>query len=203
MMDANKKNANASQLVALVWRHGPSRYAGSDLVVLLKLAGLQKQQDGDVRAFPGVDYLSRNCGLKSRRGMQKILKRLKKDGVLKVKYRAGHSSFFYIDAEALRKIPLVNHGDPSEDAVGIAGALFRAITNEVPSAVVSADWADEWPVAVQEILDRGHAPDAVIKTARYGLDNEPYRSKIIVTGAVALSEVFEHAKNSMDDGVKK
>ncbi|HET6844958.1 MAG TPA: hypothetical protein VFK06_25230 [Candidatus Angelobacter sp.] len=195
----NTKPANA-QLVSLVWLHGPSRYSGSDLVVLLKLAGLQKQQDGDVRAFSGVDYLSRYCGLKSRRGMQKILKRLKHDGVLKIKYRAGHSSFFYIDAEALRKIPLVNPGDPSDDAVGIAGALFRAITNEVPSAVVPADWAEEWPLAMQEILDRGHATDTIIKTARYALDNEPYRSEIILTGAVALAEVFEHAKISMDGG---
>src|SRR6201999_4492821 len=91
-------------LTALVWRHAPSRYSGTPLVVLLKLAGLTDAKDKC--AHVRMHVLASMCGITERRAQQ-VVEDLKKDRALKVQYRKGKSSIFVLNAEFLGSLPLV------------------------------------------------------------------------------------------------
>src|ERR1051326_8413215 len=88
---------------ALVWKHCPSRYSGTALVVLLKIAGLSAAKDG--YAHVRVPVLAQMCGITERRAQQ-VVEALKKDRILKVKYRKGRSSIFVLDMELVNSLPL-------------------------------------------------------------------------------------------------
>jgi len=99
MSESEKKN-----LTALVWMRCPSKYNGTHLVALLKVAGLSvKYGKANIR----VPVLAAMCGV-SERAMQKTLKRLRKDGLLTVKHRKCKSSHLTLNIEEIEKLPLVN-----------------------------------------------------------------------------------------------
>lgn len=177
-------------LVGLVWRHAPSKYSGTELVTLLKIAGLSKNINGEVYAWPSTSTLARACGIE-RRYAQRVLQGLKADGVLKIRTRKGHSNHIFIRVDALRALPLADPGEPSELAVNLACVLHKTILNEIVGAIPDADWNDSWPVAIQTLLDRGHSRDTVAVTARHALNDPEFRPALSTRGAVALLELFE------------
>jgi hypothetical protein len=91
-------------LTALVWMRCPSKYNGTHLVALLKVAGLSAKYG---KASIRVPVLAAMCGV-TERAMQKTLKRLRKDGLLTVKHRKCRSSHLTLNVEEIEKLPLVN-----------------------------------------------------------------------------------------------
>jgi hypothetical protein len=92
------------ELVAMVWKHCPSTYKGTELLVLVKLAGLTNTAKG--YAYPSLYYLSLACGLVPTRGVQKIVARLKKAGALSIKKSAGGRNRYTLNVEHIRSLPL-------------------------------------------------------------------------------------------------
>jgi len=93
---------NGKQLTATVWQHAPSRYGGTALLVLLKLAGLSAK---DGHSFASVGYLAAACG-GSPRAIRLVLKELRKDGMVKVHQRKGHSNKIFVNWDAMQALPL-------------------------------------------------------------------------------------------------
>jgi hypothetical protein len=60
--------SKVESLTALVWRHAPSKYSGTPLVLLLKIAGLTDAKDG--HAHVRVHILASMCGVTERRAQQ-------------------------------------------------------------------------------------------------------------------------------------
>jgi hypothetical protein len=172
-------------LTALVWEHCPSKYNRSALVVLVKIAGLSSR---DGHAFPSVDRLAEMCGVKSRR-VRYILKKLKKDGVLKIQSRKGHSNRFFLQADAIRKLPLVIPPKESEtpvtptaevrDARWLAEKLHEAVSKEIQEAVIPTDWQSTWPAELQKLFDAGHDVETLKAVARFALNHHGWRDTLL------------------------
>jgi hypothetical protein len=64
-------------------------------IVYLALADMVRD-DGVGMCFPSVPYLSRKCGL-STRAVQKSLAELQSTGLIRKKYREGHSSEYFLN----------------------------------------------------------------------------------------------------------
>src|ERR1700742_817927 len=90
-------------LTALVWKHAPSKYSGTPLVVLLKIAGLTDAKNKCARIRTHI--LAAMCGVTERRAQQ-IVEELKKDHVLHIRYRKGRSSEFNLNVDHLKALPL-------------------------------------------------------------------------------------------------
>lgn len=177
-------------LVGLVWRHAPSKYKGTELVTLLKIAGLTKNVNGEIYAWPSTATLARACGVE-RRYTQRVLRRLKADGLLKIRSRKGHSNHIAINVEALRALPLADPGEPSELAINLANVLHKTIVSEIQNATPDTNWEDSWPGAIQALFDRGHSRDTVAVVARQALNDSDFRQALATHGAVALLEQFQ------------
>src|SRR5690349_3528241 len=106
-------NQLSKTLTAAVWQHMPSNFSAADLVVMLKIAGLTRDAEGF--AFPSTAYLAAACGF-DRRYLMRILRKLKRAGVLKIGARKGHSSRYFIQLDALRALPLAVPAESSEQA---------------------------------------------------------------------------------------
>lgn len=168
-------------LTALVWMHGPSKYSGTELVVMLKLAGLSSNKEG--HAWVRVKVLATMCGVDTRQ-VRRVLKKLKKDGLLKVQHRKGHSNRFFLNAEELKALPLViapraeeqsqeaeqpKAPQPSPAEV-FAGMLHTSVLKEVAGAHVPEGWKAGWVAEIQKLTDAGHTVDVMRKVARFALD---------------------------------
>ena len=193
--------SKVESLTALVWRHAPSRYSGTPLVVLLKVAGLTEAKNG--RARVRAHILAQMCGVTERRAQQ-IVEGLKKDGTLSVRYRKGKSSEFLLNVELLRTLPLAvppeqtNQEDQTSavepatpqlsDAQFISGLLKKSFTNK--ELAIPADWQDAWPIEFQKLLDAGHTVDAIRGVARFALSVDCHREDLAKRGPVMLVEKF-------------
>jgi hypothetical protein len=164
-------------LTVLVWEHCPSTYPGSALVVLLKIAGLSETHG---HAWPSMTRLALMCGME-RRGLQKLTAKFAEQGILEIQQRRGHSSRFFLQAAAIRKLPSVVPAkeeapvtpEPAapapavEDGRSIAASLVTALRKENPSAIVPLE-LDEWAAKLQTLLDAGHDAKTVKQVCRYG-----------------------------------
>jgi hypothetical protein len=90
-------------MTMLVWERCPSKFHGTDLVVLLKLAG---ESSADARCYLHVDVLAAACGIKPR-ALQYRTSDLEKSGVLHVEERKGTSNCYTLNREAIRRLPRV------------------------------------------------------------------------------------------------
>lgn len=191
---------------ALVWKHCPTKYSGTPLVVLLKIAGLSMAKNG--YAHVRVPKLAKMCGVTARRAQQ-IVNALRKDRILKVRYRKSQSSIFTLDLELVKSLPLAL--PPSEeqteqptgeeqtpeaepatpqlsDALFISGLLKKSFGNKGLSA--PDDWQAAWPTEFQKLLDAGHTVDVIRSVARFALGVECHREELVKRGPAMLVEKF-------------
>jgi biotin operon repressor len=202
--------SSAKELTALVWQHAPSKYNRSTLVVLLKLAGLTC---ADGHAYPSVPYLAASCGV-SERAVQFCLQQLRKDGVLKIITRRGRSSHFFLQADALKKLPLAipteeadaqepaATAEPVIDGDWLARALHHSISKQIPAATIPDDWRVTWTAAMQSLLDAGHSPATIRATARFALDHEAFSTLLLASrGAPGFAEKFDVIKRQAEESV--
>lgn len=213
--------AEKESLVAKVWEHCPSRYGGTALLVLLKIAGLSASKG---YAFPSMEFLTKACGVKNRRSVQYIIKQLKKDGMLKTKRGLGGRHRFYLQVEEIEKLPLAvprNYGQNSpeesaaepptatpeqESAAGkFAGQLEMVIRRDIPDAVVPDDWQTTWPGQIQKLLDAGHSIPLLVKVAQFAIKNPGF--SVMHLGPHGAKGFVEHfdamhrlCNNSLEEG---
>jgi hypothetical protein len=112
-------------LTAVVWKHCPTRYNGTRLTVLLKIAGLS-QRDG--HAWILVENLAAMCGVKPR-SLRYVLARLRKDRILKIQQRKGRSSQYFLNIAEIQKLPLVL---PAETPVPVPEAQPQRTQRDLP-----------------------------------------------------------------------
>lgn len=186
-------SSERESMVALVWQHCPSKYTGSTLVVLLKLAGLSSKEGS---AWPSVEWLAKACGVE-RRWTQRLLTKLKADGLLSVKARKGHSNRFFLNVEEIRKLPLavpLPEQDPKKaekpaqpgPAQELAERLRLSFTEKLPLAQIPADWQTAWPSEFQKLLDAGLTVDRIRTIARFALGVLGHREQLAKDGPAFL-----------------
>ena len=209
-----------SRLVAIVWNYAPSRYNGTHLNILLKLAGLTCE---DGYAFPRMKVLAQMCGVEERQ-VRYIVGQLKADKVLKVQRRKGRANHFYIQAEELLKLPLavppeeaetvtpepaaepqasgtaaVAHPATELDAQRFAEQLYKAMKKDLPDSQIPDDWQTSWPVVLQKLFDAGHSPELMMKVALFAIGHVGWASTLLeprgahgfVDGFDAIRKQFE------------
>lgn len=193
--------SKVESLTALVWRHAPSKYSGTPLVVLLKVAGLTEAKNG--RARVRAHILAQMCGVTERRAQQ-IVEGLKKDGTLSVRYRKGKSSEFFLNVELLTALPLAvapeqtNQEDQPKtaepatpqlnDAQFISGLLKKSFTNN--GQPTPDNWEAAWPKEFQKLLDAGHTVEFIRGVARFALTVQAHRDELYKRGPAMLVEKF-------------
>jgi hypothetical protein len=186
-------------LTALVWEHCPTKYKGSALVLLVKIAGLSSREG---HAFPSVDHLAQMCGVTPRM-IRYLLRILKKDGFLKIQSRRGHSNRFFLQAEEIRKLPRwadsmpvtprepVTKAEPLKDAGWLAVNLRLAILEKIPEAVIPENWQTTWTAEIQKLFDQGHDVKTMSAVARFALGHEGWRDTLLgPRGAHGFVEKF-------------
>jgi hypothetical protein len=174
-------------LTVLVWERAPSRFCGTDLVLLLKLAGLSALHG---HAFAGVERLAAMCGVKPR-ALRYALRELVKAKVLKVQNRKGHSNKYFLQVDEIRKLPLVSHkdADPTAEAVKLATDLEASLRANL-SAVIPADWQTTWPAELQKLFDAGHKEQDVRPVILYARKHEWWSNELRKNGAHGLVSNF-------------
>jgi hypothetical protein len=203
--------AKVESPTALVWRHAPSQYNGTALLLLLKIAGLSSAKDG--HAHVRMNVLAAMCGVKERQA-QRIIEGLKADGFVKVRYRKGKSSIFILNHDAIRSLPLAvppeerqeaptpeqQEAEPekaSDDAKLISGKLsenFTKMNIEPP-----ADWQTAWPADFRKLLDAGHSVDFIRDVTRFALTVEAHRAEIVKNGPAFLVRSFALLKEQAEN----
>src|SRR6266853_2347602 len=88
-------------LTTLIWNRCPSKFRGTELVVLLKLAGKSSRQGC---SHLRVDALAAACGV-CVRALQYAVKNIEKKGLLQVTANPGLSNCYALNLEAIRKMP--------------------------------------------------------------------------------------------------
>jgi len=190
-------SSERESIVALVWQHCPSKYTGSTLVVLLKLAGLSSKEGS---AWPSVEWLAKACGVE-RRWTQRLLTKLKSDGLLSVKARKGHSNKFFLNVEEIKKLPLavpIHQQDqkaaeePAQPgpAQELSKLLQLSFAEKLPQAQIPADWQTAWPNEFQKLLDAGQTVDGIRKIARFALGVQGHREQLAKDGPAFLVRSF-------------
>jgi len=185
-------------LTAVVWQHCPSKYNGTALVVLVRLAGLSER---DGHAWPGIETLAMMCGVKPR-NLRYVVKTLSKDGVLAVRHRKGKSNHFHLNVEEIEKLPLVfpereskptaetPATRPSAKAVELAERIHKALPSYIEDANVPEDWKVRWPELLQPLLDDGHSFDHLRAVAKTALTSDPWRKDMKTDPAGTLARNF-------------
>lgn len=198
-------SVNEKSLTAMVWQRCPSKYSGTQLVALLKLAGLCAQKG---HAFVRVPVLATMCGV-SERAIQKTLKQLRKDGLLAVKYRKGRSSLITVNVEEVQKLPLVlpdrTAEQPKAEQAAQPGELAQTLANafrngvlKLPNAQVADDWQSTWPVQFQKLVDAGHSEQIIRQAARFGLKWPHFSDDFAKTGVHALVTRFSELMKRLE-----
>jgi hypothetical protein len=90
-------------LTTLIWQRCPSKFRGTELVILLKLAGKSSRKG---LSHLRVDELAAACGV-GVRALQYSYRNLQKTGVLNVTVNHGQSNCFSLNLEAIRKMPRI------------------------------------------------------------------------------------------------
>jgi len=153
--------------------------------VLLKLAGLSAK---DGHSYASVGYLAAACGATSR-AISKVLKMLRKDGMVRVQHRKGHSSRIFVNWEAVQALPLAlppSEGEQANEeeqpkaaeqpepakpspAQDLASRIRFSICEKFPQAEIPSDWQTGWPAEIQKLLDAGRGVEAIRSVARFAL----------------------------------
>ena len=188
-----------SSLTVLVWEHCPSTYKGSALVVLLKIAGLSER---DGHAWPSMKRLALMCGIK-KRSLQDITTKFEEQGILQIQRRRGHSSRFFLNTVAIRKLPSVVPAkedapsatvtpEPAAQAApikthgqDIAEQFSQKLREEHPTVPVPADLT-EWSVQLQRLVDAGNTVDTVKTVCRFARKNDWWSGEFEKRDAVTV-----------------
>jgi hypothetical protein len=204
--------AKVESPTAMVWRHAPSRYNGTALLLMLKIAGLSSAKDG--HAHVRMNILAAMCGVKERQA-QRIIEGLKADGFVKVRYRKGKSSIFVLNHEAIRSLPLAVPPEEREetaapeqhaaaepaklggDAAFISELLRKNFTKM--NIEPSADWHVTWPAEFQKLLDAGHNVDFIRDVTRFALKVDAHRAEIVKHGPAFLVRSFALLKEQAEN----
>jgi hypothetical protein len=99
-------------ITQLVWSRCPAKFRGTELVILLKLAG-ESSREGC--SHLRVDALAVACGIHVR-ALQSAVKNIKKTGILDVIANPGRSNCYTLNLEALRKMQRMKQA--AEERVG-------------------------------------------------------------------------------------
>ncbi len=181
-------------MTATVWQHCPSKFSATELVLLLKIAGLSTRQ-GHCYAF--VTTLATMCGVKER-AIQYALRRLVKSGVLRIQTRKGHSSRYFLQLDEIRKLPLVMPKDaekPTAEAVKLAEDFEVSIRTNL-KRTAPADWRTIWPVELQTLYAQGHTDAEVRAVATYARNHTWWSNELADRGVVGFvrnfSTILEH-----------
>jgi hypothetical protein len=186
-------NQEKQSLTVLVWERCPSKYSGTALVLLLKLAGLSSR---DGHAWPGMDRLASMCGVTSR-ALRYIVKDLKKDGVLKTQSRKGHSNRFFLQVDEIEKLativpprvpetqaPAAPEAQP-RDGRHIAQRLANALRAANPAAIVPLDLT-AWAAQLQNLIAAGNQYEIVCKALKFSRSHEWWASEIAKSDPVTV-----------------
>jgi hypothetical protein len=205
-MSETKKEGNTNvsdkeNLTVLVWDHAPSRFSGTDLVLLLKLAGLSSNKDGC--AFARVERLAVMCGV-TPRALRYTLRRLAKatpttPAVLRIQKRAGHSNRYFLNAEELRKLPSIHPAEPTPQAAKLASDLEKCLRENL-SAIIPPDWRETWPIELQKLFQAGHTDEQIRPVIFYARNHEWWSEELRKNGANGLvsnfTTILEHFTKS-------
>ena len=99
-------------LTTLVWQRCPPKFRGTELVVLLKLAGMSSRQGC---SHLRVDALAAACGIRVR-ALQYSVNKIEKTGVLQVTENPGRSNCYALNLEAIRKMNRMTAAEETEGA---------------------------------------------------------------------------------------
>jgi len=186
-------------LTVLVWERAPSRFCGTDLVLLLKLAGLSALHG---HAFAGVERLAAMCGVKPR-ALRYALRELVKAKVLKVQNRKGHSNKYFLQVDEIKKLPLVLHKDaePSAEAIKLATDLEEGWRVHL-NAEIPADWRTAWPIELQKLFDAGHTDAQLRPIIKFARLHDWWSDELRKNGAHGLvsnfTTILEHYTKASD-----
>jgi hypothetical protein len=173
-------------LTVLVWEHAPSRFSGTNLNLLLKLAGLSNNKDGC--AFAGVERLAVMCGV-TERALRYALRRLEKTKFLKTQKRLGHSNRYFLNVEELKKLPSIHGAEPTAEAVKLATDLEEGWRLHL-NAVIPADWRTTWPFELQKLFDAGHTDAQLRPIIKFARLHEWWSEELRKNGAHGLVSNF-------------
>jgi hypothetical protein len=198
-------NERKTSLTAMVWQRIPGKYTSAVTLVLLKLAGLS-EREGYARM--SVPTLAKMCGI-TERYAHMILKDLKKDGLLTVKYRKGKSSHITLSVAEIEKLALVMPeredtktaeqpkaekpaAQPSAHAVELAQRIHdNGLPKMLPEAIVPDDWQTSWPVVLQPLFDAGHTLGTLRHVASSALKSQAWRKEMSADPVGTLAQNFE------------
>jgi hypothetical protein len=90
-------------LTTLIWSRCPAKFRGTELVILLKLAGASSREGC---SHLRVDVLAASCGI-GVRALQSAINEIEKTGVLHVTGNPGRSNCYALNVEAIRKMPRI------------------------------------------------------------------------------------------------
>jgi hypothetical protein len=215
-MKTRKKMSNTEKsLTVLVWEHCPSTYNGSALVVLLKIAGLSEREG---HAWPSMTRLALMCGME-RRGLQKLTAKFVEQGILEIQQRRGHSSRFFLQVAAIRKLSSVVPAkeeapavtpEPAapapavEDGRSLAQTLVTALRKENPASPLIPLELDDWAAKFQTLLDSGHDAKTIKNVCRFGRKH-PFWEIDIQSGDVVTAVVknFEQMLTAYKKSVER
>jgi DNA-binding transcriptional regulator YhcF (GntR family) len=155
------KKRPSSLLTAAIWERGASKYAGTMLLVLLKIASMTRAEG---YSDPGVRYLAARCGCKERQ-VQRILRTLEQDKILITEQKAGsHGQNRYrLQLEEIRKLEVV------DAAYRLATRYKAALVKNFPEHTIDDNWRDIWPNSMQSLIDRGFADADIVRVTGWAL----------------------------------
>jgi len=210
-----------SPLTALVWNHAPSKYSGTPLVVLLKIAGLSSLHG---HAWPSVKRLALMCGVEER-ALQYVMAQLEADGILQIQRRKGHSSRYFLQVAALRSLPSVvpPRGEATsatvtpepaapapaaEDGRSIAKDLVQALRKENPASALIPLELDDWAAKFQTLIDAGSDVQTIKKVCRFGRKHTYWEidiqsSDVVTTVVKNFAQMLAAYKKSVERDKEK
>lgn len=191
-------------LVILCWNHCPSKFSGTTLILILKLAALSKPatDGGNKPAYMTAKRLALQCGADIST-IQRSIKELKKSKTVVVKERHGHSSQFYLQPEVIAALPLA---DPQENEGGAPPLLPHVeIAHRVAAALgkmgydlEAGNWREEWPSTIHRILSKGHTKDVVIAVTNHVI--KKWKTDMLQSSVAFLEFIFDTAYADMLKG---
>jgi hypothetical protein len=155
-----KKKKTSSQLTAAIWERGASKYTGTSLLMLLKIASMTRNEG---YAYPGVPYLAARCGCKDRQ-VQRILRTLEQDKIL-TEQKAGVNgqNFYRLQLDEIRKLEIV------DAAYRLATRYKSALVRNFPEHVIDDNWRNTWPMSMQTLLDRKFSDADIVRVTSWAL----------------------------------
>jgi hypothetical protein len=172
----NEMQKNEKSLTALVWQHCPTRYSGTSLVVLLKIAGLS-QRDG--HAWVLIETLAAMCGIQPRT-LRYMLARLRKERILKIHQRKGRSSQYFLNIAEIQKLPLAL---PAEAQTPVA----------VPEAQPQKTQSD-MPRELQALIDAHHDRETVDAVFAFAQGHPHWKTQIEKNGTRIFVMCYEEIR---------